>query len=93
MDLLAGYPAALCTVQDAESAILFTPLPQTPSTCALMSYKRGWHVKDSNVPSEQTALELLAVHPAAQLTRHDAELYSLHSRRECCPHSRWVLTP
>ena len=33
----------------------------------------GWHVKDAIVPSEQAAVDLLALHPAAQLTLHDAE--------------------
>ena len=36
----------------------------------------GWHVKTAKLLSEQAAEELLAVHPAAQLTATDDQVAS-----------------
>ena len=86
------YPAAQCAMQDTESAIPVTPLTQLPSTGALVTENivqgDGRHVKTANAPSEQAAVELLAVHPAAQLTVYTlSQPYSSHLRRKCRPHS------
>ena len=75
--LLAGHPAAHFTVQDAVSAILVTPLSPMSSSCALVNkgivQGDGCHMQAANLPSEQAAVDLLAVHFAGNLPA-----YSLH---------------
>ena len=73
MDLLAGIHAALCTVQDAASAILFALLPHMPPACTLGSNKELWHTRMPTSRASKPRGELLAAHPAALLTAHDAE--------------------
>ena len=73
MDLLSSFPAAMCTVQDAESAILFTLLPHMPPACTLVSNKELWHTRMATSRASKPRRELLAAHPAALLTAHDAE--------------------
>ena len=61
--------------------MLVAPLPQMPSVCALVMegtvQGEVSHEKDASALSAQAAAELLPVHPAAQLTVHDAELAML----------------
>ena len=70
---------AQVTVQDAESAIEVTPLPQM-SVAALATagiadtrHGLGSQVKVAKVPSVHVAVAMLAVYPGAQATVQDAE--------------------
>jgi hypothetical protein len=56
---LAVKPVSQATVQDAASAMLVTPAPQTPVEAAFVTVGKaqpGVHVMDSRIPSAQAAV-------------------------------------